>query len=168
MVFYFCKGVSEFMCFILEVVVEKYGFIFRQYLDFVVLCGDFSDNLFGIFGVGEKIVVKWIVEYGLLWLLVDNVDVVCGKVGDVLWVNLVSVVCNCEFIDLVCDVLLVQILDMLWLQFWDCDYIYWFFDDLEFWVLCDWLFDMLVVVGGFEVDEGFDVCGGVLVFGMVR
>lgn len=35
-------------------------------------------------------------------------------------------------------------------------------------MLCDWLFDMLVVVGGFEVDEGFDVCGGVLVFGMVR
>lgn len=59
-----------------------------------MLRGDFSDNFFGILGVGEKIVIKWICDYGMFDELVVCVDIVGGKVGDVLCDNLVSVVCN--------------------------------------------------------------------------
>ena len=59
--------------------VEKYGLTPTQYPDFAALRGDPSDNLPGIPGVGEKTASKWIVEYGSLQALVDNVDVGQGQ-----------------------------------------------------------------------------------------
>ena len=82
------KGVSELTRFTPEAVVEKYGLTPQQYPDFAALRGDPSDNLPGIPGVGEKTASKWIVEYGSLQSLVDNVDAVKGKVGDALRANL--------------------------------------------------------------------------------
>lgn len=64
-----------------DAVQEKYGLTPAQYPDFAALRGDPSDNLPGIPGV-EKTAAKWIVEYGSLQGLVDNVDTVQGKVGD--------------------------------------------------------------------------------------
>ncbi|MGC7349577.1 5'-3' exonuclease, partial [Mycobacteroides abscessus] len=78
------KGVSELTRFTPDAVVEKYGLTPQQYPDFAALRGDPSDNLPGIPGVGEKTATKWIVEYGSLQALVDNVDAVKGKVGDAL------------------------------------------------------------------------------------
>ena len=49
----------------------------------------------------EKTASKWIVEYGSLQALVDQVDTVKGKVGDALRANLSSVVLNRELTDLV-------------------------------------------------------------------
>ena len=82
------KGVSELTRFTPDAVVEKYGLTPQQYPDFAALRGDPSDNLPGIPGVGEKTATKWIVEYGSLQALVDNVDAVKGKVGDALRANL--------------------------------------------------------------------------------
>ena len=78
------KGVSDLTRFTPEAVVEKYGLTPAQYPDFAALRGDPSDNLPGIPGVGEKTAAKWIVEYGSLQGLVDNVESVRGKVGDAL------------------------------------------------------------------------------------
>lgn len=105
---------------------------------------------------GEKTAAKWIAEYGSLRSLVDNVDSVRGKVGDALRANLASVVRNRELTDLVRDVPLAQTPDTLRLQPWDRDHIHRLFDDLEFRVLRDRLFDTLAAVEP-EVDEGFDV-----------
>ncbi|WP_197415322.1 DNA polymerase I [Mycobacterium sp. M26] len=160
------KGVSDLTRFTPEAVVEKYGLTPAQYPDFAALRGDPSDNLPGIPGVGEKTAAKWIVEYGSLQGLVDNVDTVRGKVGDALRDNLSTVVLNRELTDLVKDVPLPQTPDTLRLLPWDRDQIHRLFDDLEFRVLRDRLFDTLAAVEP-EVDEGFDVRGGALAPGSV-
>ncbi len=160
------KGVSELTRFTPDAVVEKYGLTPKQYPDFAALRGDPSDNLPGIPGVGEKTASKWIAEYGSLQGLVDNVDAVGGKVGDALRANLASVIRNRELTDLVKDVPLAQTPDTLRLQPWDRDQIHRLFDDLEFRVLRDRLFETLVAVEP-EVDEGFDVRGDALEPGMV-
>ncbi|OSC41355.1 DNA polymerase I [Mycobacterium decipiens] len=163
------KGVSELTRFTPAAVVEKYGLTPTQYPDFAALRGDPSDNLPGIPGVGEKTASKWIAEYGSLQSLVDNVDSVRGKVGDALRAHLANVVRNRELTDLVRDVPLAQTPDALRLQPWDRDHIHRLFDDLEFRVLRDRLFDTLAAAGGRvpEVDEGFEVRGGALEPGMV-
>jgi DNA polymerase-1 len=155
------KGVSELTRFTPAAVVEKYGLTPEQYPDFAALRGDPSDNLPGIPGVGEKTASKWITEYGSLQALVDNVDSVRGKVGDSLRANLASVVLNRELTDLVRDVPLAQTPDTLRMQPWDRDQIHQLFDQLEFRVLRDRLFDTLAAVEP-EVDEGFDIRGGAL------
>src|SRR5271166_1111667 len=160
------KGVSELTRFTPAAVVEKYGLTPEQYPDFAALRGDPSDNLPGIPGVGEKTASKWISEYGSLQALVDNADSVRGKVGDALRAHLASVVLNRELTDLVKDVPLAQTPDTLRMQPWDRDQIHQLFDQLEFRVLRDRLFDTLAAVEP-EVDEGFDVRGGLLEPGTV-
>ncbi len=160
-VLYPIKGVSELTRFTPDAVVEKYGLTPTQYPDFAALRGDPSDNLPGIPGVGEKTASKWIIEYGSLQALVDKVDSVRGKVGDALRAHLASVVLNRELTELVKDVPLAQTPDTLRMQPWDRDQIHRLFDDLEFRVLRDRLFDTLAAVEP-EVDEGFDVRGGAL------
>lgn len=160
------KGVSELTRFTPEAVQEKYGLTPEQYPDFAALRGDPSDNLPGIPGVGEKTAAKWIVEYGSLQGLVDNVDTVRGKVGDSLRANLGGVLLNRELTQLLRDVPLAQNPDTLRLLPWDRDQIHRLFDDLEFRVLRDRLFDTLAAVEP-EVDEGFDVRGGALEPGAV-
>lgn len=155
------KGVSELTRFTPEAVLEKYGLTPRQYPDFAALRGDPSDNLPGIPGVGEKTATKWIAEYGSLQALVDNVDAVKGKVGDALRANLSSVVLNRELTDLVKDVPLAQTPDTLRMQPWNRDQIHRLFDDLEFRVLRDRLFETLASADP-EVDQGFDIRGGAL------
>ncbi|MGE2834606.1 DNA polymerase I [Mycobacterium sp. SMC-4] len=155
------KGVSELTRFTPEAVVEKYGLTPTQYPDFAALRGDPSDNLPGIPGVGEKTATKWIAEYGSLEALVDNVDKVKGKVGDALRANLSSVILNRELTDLVKDVPLAQTPDTLRMQPWNRDQIHRLFDDLEFRVLRDRLFDTLASADP-EVDEGFEVRGEAL------
>ncbi len=163
------KGVSELTRFTPEAVVEKYGLTPKQYPDFAALRGDPSDNLPGIPGVGEKTASKWIIEYGSLQSLVDNVDSVRGKVGDALRAHVANVVLNRDLTELVRDVPLAQTPDTLRLQPWDRDHIHRLFDDLEFRVLRDRLFDTLAAAGGRvpEADEGFDVRGGGLEAGTV-
>jgi DNA polymerase-1 len=165
-VLYPIKGVSTLTRYTPDAVVEKYGLTPEQYPDFAALRGDPSDNLPGIPGVGEKTAAKWIVEYGSLQGLVDNVDAVRGKVGDSLRANLSTVVLNRELTHLVRDVPLAQTPDTLRLLPWDRDKIHRLFDDLEFRVLRDRLFDTLAAVEP-EVDEGFDVRGGALEPGAV-
>jgi DNA polymerase-1 len=155
------KGVSELTRFTPEAVVEKYGLTPQQYPDFAALRGDPSDNLPGIPGVGEKTATKWIAEYGSLQALVDQVDTVKGKVGDALRDNLSNVVLNRELTDLVKDVPLAQTPDTLRMQPWDRDQIHRLFDDLEFRVLRERLFETLASADP-EVDQGFDVRGGSL------
>ena len=165
-VLYPIKGVSELTRFTPDAVVEKYGLTPAQYPDFAALRGDPSDNLPGIPGVGEKTASKWIVEYGSLQGLVDNVDSVRGKVGDALRAHVAGVILNRDLTELVKDVPLAQTPDTLRMQPWDRDHIHRLFDDLEFRVLRDRLFDTLTAVEP-EVEEGFDLRGGALEPGSV-
>ena len=165
-VLYPIKGVSELTRFTPEAVEDKYGLTPTQYPDFAALRGDPSDNLPGIPGVGEKTATKWIAEYGSLQSLVDNVDAVKGKVGDALRANLSAWCSTANSPTWSRDVPLAQTPDTLRMQPWDRDQIHRLFDDLEFRVLRDRLFDTLASVDP-EVDEGFDVRGGALEPGAV-
>ncbi|MGV0635772.1 DNA polymerase I [Mycolicibacillus trivialis] len=160
------KGVSELTRFTPDAVVDKYGLTPTQYPDYAALRGDPSDNLPGIPGVGEKTASKWIAQYGSLQSLVDHADEVRGKVGDALRANLSTVVLNRELTDLVRDVPLAHTPDTLELRPWDRDQIHRLFDDLEFRVLRDRLFETLATPAP-EVDEGFEVRGQALAAGDV-
>lgn len=166
-VLYPIKGVSTLTRYTPEAVMEKYGLTPEQYPDFAALRGDPSDNLPGIPGVGEKTAAKWIVEYGSLQGLVDNVEEVRGKVGESLRANLSTVILNRELTHLVRDVPLAQTPDTLGLLPWDRDKIHQLFDDLEFRVLRDRLFDTLATVEP-EVEDGFEVRGDALAPGTVE
>ena len=165
-VLYPIKGVSTLTRYTPDAVVAKYGLTPEQYPDFAALRGDPSDNLPGIPGVGEKTAAKWIVEYGSLQGLVDNVDTVRGKVGDSLRENLSTVLLNRDLTHLVRDVPLAQTPDTLGLLPWDRDKINQLFDDLEFRVLRDRLFDTLATAEP-EVEDGFEVRGDALAPGTV-
>ncbi|MQY25394.1 DNA polymerase I [Nocardia sp. RB56] len=155
------KGVSDLTRFTPAAVEEKYGLTPAQYPDFAALRGDPSDNLPGIPGVGEKTAAKWIREYGDLNALVDRVDTVKGKVGDALRANLSSVVLNRQLTEMVKDVQLPYTPDQLGQQPWDRDKIHRLFDDLEFRVLRDRLFETLAPPEP-EAESGFEISGGAI------
>ncbi|MEE2060020.1 DNA polymerase I [Rhodococcus artemisiae] len=155
------RGVSELTRFTPEAVEEKYGLTPAQYPDFAALRGDPSDNLPGIPGVGEKTATKWIREFGSLTDLVDRVDEVRGKTGDALRENLSNVLMNRQLTEMVREVPLPYAPDALALAPWDRDKIHQLFDDLEFKVLRDRLFETLASAEP-EADEGFEVRGGIV------
>ena len=97
------RGVSEMARMTPDAVIEKYGMTPAQYPDFAALRGDPSDNLPSIPGVGEKTAAKWVVEYGSLTELLQEVDKVGGKVGQALRDNIDNVIRNRELTQLVHD-----------------------------------------------------------------
>nr|WP_067697449.1 DNA polymerase I [Nocardia jejuensis] len=160
------KGVSELTRFTPAAVEEKYGLTPAQYPDFAALRGDPSDNLPGIPGVGEKTATKWIREYGDLNALVDRVDTVKGKVGDALRANLSAVVLNRQLTEMVRDMSLPYTPEQLAVQPWDREKIHALFDELEFRVLRDRLFDTLAPVAP-EAESGFEISGAAIAPGSV-
>ncbi|SOD73453.1 DNA polymerase I [Jatrophihabitans sp. GAS493] len=150
------KGVSDLTRFTPDEVRTKYDLTPAQYPDFAALRGDPSDNLPGIPGVGEKTASKWVREYGSLDELVAKVDTVKGKVGDALRENLGSVLRNRRLTELVRDVPLEVTVPALQRQTWDRAEVHQVFDNLQFRVLRERLFDTLDSVEP-EADEGFEV-----------
>ncbi|WP_253784880.1 DNA polymerase I [Nocardia amikacinitolerans] len=160
------KGVSDLTRFTPDEVMAKYGLTPNQYPDYAALRGDPSDNLPGIPGVGEKTAAKWIREYGDLATLVEKVDQVKGKVGDALRANLSSVVLNRQLTEMVKDVPLPYTPDQLAQAPWNREQIHRLFDDLEFRVLRDRLFETLAPPEP-EAESGFEISGGTLAVGAV-
>jgi DNA polymerase I len=150
------RGVSELTRFTPEEVDAKYGLTPAQYPDYAALRGDPSDNLPGIPGVGEKTAAKWIREFGSLDALVAGVDTVKGKVGDALRENLAAVIRNRRLTELVRDVPLEVTVDDLARMQWVRDEVHALFDDLQFRVLRERLFESLQAPGP-EAEQGFDV-----------
>lgn len=97
------RGVSEMARMTPAAVIAKYGMTPDQYPDFAALRGDPSDNLPSVPGVGEKTAAKWIIEYGSLVTLLEQVDKVAGKVGQSLRDNIDNVIRNRELTQLIHD-----------------------------------------------------------------
>jgi DNA polymerase-1 len=160
------RGVSDLTRFTPEEVMAKYGLTPAQYPDFAALRGDPSDNLPSIPGVGEKTAIKWIQQFGSLDELVDKVDEVKGKAGDALREHLAGVILNRQLTELVRAVPMPTDIDGLALTGWDRDAVHRLFDELEFRVLRDRLFQTLSAPEP-EADEGFTVRGAALEPGAV-
>ncbi|MFN5515799.1 MAG: DNA polymerase I [Cyanobacteriota bacterium] len=61
-------------------VLEKMGVTPRQIVDYKALCGDKSDSIPGVAGIGEKTAVKLLGEYGDLESVYKNLDQLKGAV----------------------------------------------------------------------------------------
>ena len=152
------RGVSEMWRLDPAKVKEKYGVTPTQYPDFAALRGDPSDNLPKIPGVGEKTISKWLQEFGSLSELVDRVDEVKGKAGQALRDHLSSVLLNRQLTELVRDVPLEVGPKDLAVRPWNRDAVHQLFDELEFRVLRDRLFESLSSAEP-EAEAGFEVSG---------
>ncbi len=97
------RGVSEMARMTPEAVQEKYGMSPEQYPDYAALRGDPSDNLPSIPGVGEKTAAKWVIEYGSLDAIFENVEKISGKVGESLRANVENVKLNRKLTQLLHD-----------------------------------------------------------------
>jgi DNA polymerase I len=137
------RGISDMTRFTPEEVSGKYGLTPAQYPDFAALRGDPSDNLPSIPGVGEKTAAKWVMEFGSLGQLVDQVDQVKGKAGDNLRAHLSSVLRNRQLTELARDVPLEAAPADLRPAPWEREQIHQLFDTLQFRVLRDRLYTTL-------------------------
>ena len=73
------KGISDIVRYDEDAVTERYGITPAQYLDFVALKGDTSDNIPGVPGVGDKTAAKLVNQFGTVEELVANTDMLKGK-----------------------------------------------------------------------------------------
>jgi DNA polymerase-1 len=73
------RGISEIQYMDTAAVTERYGITPAQYLDFVALKGDTSDNIPGVPGVGDKTASKLVQTYGSVEGLLERVDELRGK-----------------------------------------------------------------------------------------
>lgn len=67
-----------------ELVEKKYGFKPRQMIDFKALRGDPSDNIPGVFGIGEKKATELIQKYGSLEEIYKNISLIDKKTAGLL------------------------------------------------------------------------------------
>ncbi|MSQ98469.1 MAG: DNA polymerase I [Xanthomonadales bacterium] len=63
-------------------VKEKFGVYPQQFIDFLALTGDTSDNIPGVDKCGPKTAAKWLEDYGSLDQLMQHAQEVGGKVGE--------------------------------------------------------------------------------------
>ncbi|MDJ0509209.1 MAG: 5'-3' exonuclease H3TH domain-containing protein, partial [Crocosphaera sp.] len=69
------EGYTEFN---IEGVTEKMGIKPTQIIDYKALCGDKSDNIPGVRGIGDKTAVKLLNEYGTLEEIYINIEQIKG------------------------------------------------------------------------------------------
>jgi DNA polymerase I len=76
------KGISDIVDYDEAAVIDRYGIRPDQYLDFVALKGDTSDNIPGVPGVGDKTAAKLVNTYGSVEELVAHIDELKGKLKE--------------------------------------------------------------------------------------
>ncbi len=84
--------------------IEKKGITPEKLTDVMGLWGDTSDNIPGVPGIGEKIGVQLISEYGSLENLLERADEIKGKRGDVIRANREQAILSKELATIDCHV----------------------------------------------------------------
>ena len=102
-----------------EKVREKLGVTPAQVVDFKSLCGDKSDNIPGVTGIGEKTAAKLLDEYGTLEGIYNNIDKIKGANRRKLEAGKQEAWRSRDLVQIVCDVPLSIDLDELKLQGFD-------------------------------------------------
>lgn len=78
------KGITDLEYYTEENFKTLTGFLPTQLIDYKGLIGDSSDNLPGVSGVGPKTATKLLDQYQTLEKIMENVDQIKGKVGEML------------------------------------------------------------------------------------
>lgn len=73
------KGITEMDIITVDKIKEDYGIEPLEFIELKALMGDASDNIPGIYGIGEKTGLKLIRQFHTLENLYDNIDEVSGK-----------------------------------------------------------------------------------------
>lgn len=73
------KGITDMDIVTVEKIEEDYGIEPLEFIELKALMGDSSDNIPGIYGIGEKTGLKLIHQFHTLENLYDNIDDVSGK-----------------------------------------------------------------------------------------
>jgi len=72
------RGITDLEEYDEEAIKDKYGVTPRQLIDVKGLMGDSSDNIPGVYGIGEKTAIRFIKQFGSLEGVLDNLDQVSG------------------------------------------------------------------------------------------
>ena len=73
------KGITDMDIVTVEKIEEDYGIEPLEFIELKALMGDSSDNIPGIYGIGEKTGLKLVRQFHTLENLYDNIDDVSGK-----------------------------------------------------------------------------------------
>ena len=136
------KGISDIVRYDEAAVTERFGITPSQYLDFVALKGDTSDNIPGVPGVGDKTAAKLINQFGTVEELLANTDQLKGKQKENVEASAERLPLNKELARIVTDVPLPVTPDDCVMGDWDAEEVRRLFTSLEFRSLFDRLQDV--------------------------
>ena len=136
------KGISDIVRYDEAAVTARFGITPAQYLDFVALKGDTSDNIPGVPGVGDKTAAKLVNEFGTVEELVTRVDELKGRLKENVAASVDRLALNKELARIVVDVELPVAPDDCLMGDWDVDEVRRLFTSLEFRSLFDRLQDV--------------------------
>ncbi len=125
----------------------------EQYLEYVALKGDPSDNIPGVPGVGEKTAAKLVQEYGSVEEIVAHVDELRGKLKENVKASIDQLSLNRELARIVTDLPLDVEPEDCVLGEWDPDEVRRLFTSLEFRSLLDRLQEAGISKPKVEVTE---------------
>lgn len=85
-------------------VKEKWGVPPEQFIDFLAIVGDSSDNVPGVHGLGPKGAQKLLEEYGTLEKIYENIDQIKGSTKEKLEKSRDNAFLSKKLVTIVCDV----------------------------------------------------------------
>ena len=141
-VLYNRRGISDMAWFDEAAVLEKYGIPPAQYLEYVALKGDPSDNIPGVPGVGEKTAAKLIQQYGTVEDVLAHTDELKGKLKENVEASRDRLGLNKELARIVVDVDLPVDVEDCVMGEWDPEEVRRLFISLEFKTLFDRLMEL--------------------------
>ena len=137
------KGISDIVRYDEQAVTERFGITPAQYLDFVALKGDTSDNIPGVPGVGDKTAAKLVNQFGTVEELLANTEMLKGKQKENVEASAGRLGLNKDLARIDTDIELPVDPDDCVMGEWDADEVRRLFTSLEF----RSLFDRLQEIG---------------------
>jgi DNA polymerase-1 len=147
------RGISDIVLYDEAGVEERFGIPPSQYLEYVALKGDPSDNIPGVPGVGDKTAAKLVQQYGSVEALLAHTDELRGRLKDNVIAAAAQLALNKELARIVTDLPLDVEPEDCVLGEWDPDEVRRLFTSLEFRSLLDRLQDVGITKPKVEVTE---------------
>lgn len=116
-----------------DMVKEKHGVTPAQFIDFLAITGDTSDNIPGVAGIGPKGAQKLIEEFGTLEGIYENIDKVSSaSIKEKLLKSKDNAILSKRLVTIVCDAPITQNMDDFKLKGFKTDELRAFLQELNF------------------------------------